>query len=324
MRMPGRKFNAGSGYRYGFNGQEHSDDVTKGNYTAEYWEYDSRIGRRWNIDHVYQHSPYSTFANSPIINIDPKGAYFFKLFGSTSEQRKGARAFAKETDGVIKNITSKNLSVTYAYQKSADPMDIAVPSTGFYKDGFAKVFGKEAHKTFEYQSNGLKYGWGRINPSTGEFERIPASGRIDMVDDPITLLGPGLVRGLVSKLALAAAEKVAAKTALTVLEDVTVKQVVKLVPTAVNAAEEAATLSIRSDIVLSGGRSGQLVKSLEGPANSVLKGGKGRIFITNDEGKVIWDITKDRAKSVIPGQGLGAKVAPTQEQLNLVNQVWGQ
>ncbi|MDX2282732.1 MAG: hypothetical protein NW241_01160 [Bacteroidia bacterium] len=89
------------------------------------------------------------------------------------------------------------------------------------------------------------------------------------------------------------------------------------------AAKGAGNLAIRSDIVLSGGRSGQLVKTLTGPANSVVKGGQGRIFITDDAGKVIWDVTKDRAKSVIPGQGFGPKVAPTQEQLNLLKQVWG-
>ncbi|ACE06216.1 hypothetical protein Aasi_0845 [Candidatus Amoebophilus asiaticus 5a2] len=82
-------------------------------------------------------------------------------------------------------------------------------------------------------------------------------------------------------------------------------------------------LSIRTDIVLSGGRSGQLVKTLTGPANSVVKGSQGRIFITDNAEKVIWDITKDRAKSVIPGQGFGPKVTPTQEHLNLLKQVWG-
>ena len=35
------------GYRYGFNTQEKDDDVFIGAYTAEYWEYDSRLGRRW-------------------------------------------------------------------------------------------------------------------------------------------------------------------------------------------------------------------------------------------------------------------------------------
>ena len=70
-------------------------------------------------------------------------------------------------------------------------------------------------------------------------------------------------------------------------------------------------------------RSGQLVKNLTGPANSVLKGSGQRIFITDDIGNVIWDVTKDRAKSVIPGQGFGPKVTPTQQQIDLLNKVWG-
>ncbi|MBL1181633.1 MAG: hypothetical protein HND27_11050, partial [Bacteroidetes bacterium] len=105
--------------------------------------------------------------------------------------------------------------------------------------------------------------------------------------------------------------------------DVLMAVVVKKYGGRVAATKVAGNLAIRSDIVLSGGRSGQLVKNLTGPANSVIKGGQGRIFITDKAGKVIWDVTKDRAKSVIHGQGFGPKVAPTQEQLNLLKQVWG-
>ena len=82
-------------------------------------------------------------------------------------------------------------------------------------------------------------------------------------------------------------------------------------------------LKLRPDIILSGGRSGQLVKNLTGPANSVLKGGGNRMFITDDVGKVIWDVTTNRAKPVVPGKGFGPKVTPTQEQLNLLNKIWG-
>ncbi|MFN9319572.1 MAG: hypothetical protein ACK58Q_03225, partial [Chitinophagales bacterium] len=39
-------------YYFGFNGQEKDDEVYgAGNLnTAEFWEYDTRIGRRWNTD----------------------------------------------------------------------------------------------------------------------------------------------------------------------------------------------------------------------------------------------------------------------------------
>jgi hypothetical protein len=75
MAMPGRAFSSGSSYRYGFNGQEKSNELNDNFYTAEYWEYDARIGRRWNIDPVkkFWQSGYSTFSNNPIWFIDKNG-----------------------------------------------------------------------------------------------------------------------------------------------------------------------------------------------------------------------------------------------------------
>ena len=75
MNMPGRKFSGGSAYRYGFNGQENSDEIAAGLTTAMYWEYDSRIGRRWNVDPVgnYWESLYSCLGNNPIVMKDLNG-----------------------------------------------------------------------------------------------------------------------------------------------------------------------------------------------------------------------------------------------------------
>ncbi len=47
--MASRGFSSGA-YRFGFNTQEKGEEIAKGHYTAEYWEYDSRLGRRWNLD----------------------------------------------------------------------------------------------------------------------------------------------------------------------------------------------------------------------------------------------------------------------------------
>jgi len=76
MAMPGRKFSSGSGYRYGFNGQERSTEINNNSYTAEFWQYDARLGRRWNIDPILKvgESPYSTFSNNPIWFSDYNGA----------------------------------------------------------------------------------------------------------------------------------------------------------------------------------------------------------------------------------------------------------
>ena len=222
MQMPGRKFSS-LGYRYGFNGQEESDDVTIGNTTAEYWEYDSRIGRRWNLDPVpmADASDYSTFGNNPISNVDPDGAYFFGWFGSTSAQRKGAKAFAKETGGEVNNIMSKNVNVTFSFGSSME--NSGVGKTNFYDDGFAKISGKSAHLDFQNQSFDRKNG-GVLDHTTGRYAPGMASGRVEMSDDPFTSFGPGLIRGLVGKLAVTATiagEKTLEASALTDLELVT-------------------------------------------------------------------------------------------------------
>jgi putative chitinase len=64
-------------YRFHFNGQEADNEVAgSGNsYTAEFWQYDSRLSRRWNVDPVMKvwESSYATFANSPIFYSDPYG-----------------------------------------------------------------------------------------------------------------------------------------------------------------------------------------------------------------------------------------------------------
>lgn len=75
MLMPGRKYMATIPYRYGFNGQVKSTEINDNSYTAEYWQYDARLGRRWNLDPRpnVSLSPYAAFANNPIFNSDPLG-----------------------------------------------------------------------------------------------------------------------------------------------------------------------------------------------------------------------------------------------------------
>ncbi|BAV06183.1 RHS repeat-associated core domain-containing protein [Filimonas lacunae] len=74
MLQPGRSYNAG-GYRYGFNGQERSSEIDSNSFTAEYWEYDSRIGRRWNRDPepFTDVSEYAALNNNPVYYSDPLG-----------------------------------------------------------------------------------------------------------------------------------------------------------------------------------------------------------------------------------------------------------
>jgi hypothetical protein len=76
MDMPGRSYSqSNSNYRYGFNGQEKSDEIAAGLTTAMFWEYDSRIGRRWNVDPkpTVAESPYLCFKGNPILLSDLNG-----------------------------------------------------------------------------------------------------------------------------------------------------------------------------------------------------------------------------------------------------------
>ncbi|MBK7110613.1 MAG: hypothetical protein IPH61_16255 [Bacteroidetes bacterium] len=97
MLMPGRQWSSGSEYRFGFGGQEQVDKVYgNGNsYTAEFWQYDPRLGRRWNLDPVpfSWQSSYSTFNNNPILYNDP-----FGLYGSEKRAERAARRYSRNHD----------------------------------------------------------------------------------------------------------------------------------------------------------------------------------------------------------------------------------
>jgi RHS repeat-associated protein len=76
MQLVGRNFSSDK-YRYGFNGQEKSTEIDPhgNNMTAEFWQYDARLGRRWNVDPrpITGMSPYAVMGNSPVLYSDPLG-----------------------------------------------------------------------------------------------------------------------------------------------------------------------------------------------------------------------------------------------------------
>jgi hypothetical protein len=67
-----------SDYRYGGAGGQEKDDEIYGagnSYSAEYWQYDPRLGKRWNVDPITYpwQSAYAAFNNNPIYYSDPSG-----------------------------------------------------------------------------------------------------------------------------------------------------------------------------------------------------------------------------------------------------------
>jgi len=93
--MPGRNQSTPS-YRYGFNGQEKTDEiygVSGSHNTAKFWEYDTRTGRRWNLDPVTKawESGYAVMGSNPIWNKDPNGDDFENVHTERKEKAKGKR-----------------------------------------------------------------------------------------------------------------------------------------------------------------------------------------------------------------------------------------
>ena len=62
-------------YRFGFNTQEKTFELNRDHYTAKFWEYDARLGRRWNVDPkpTVGESEYAVNKNNPVLNNDPDG-----------------------------------------------------------------------------------------------------------------------------------------------------------------------------------------------------------------------------------------------------------
>ena len=143
MQMPGRK--SSGGYRYGFNGQERSDEIAVGLFSAEYWEYDSRIGRRWNVDPVKKlwQSDYATFSNNPIWKIDPNGAddYFNSNGQLINRTKTGTKIYVQTEKG--------NVLLTQLNLKNASNRQTIDNVIGFYATQAGIVFqpnGSEKNK----------------------------------------------------------------------------------------------------------------------------------------------------------------------------------
>ena len=89
-------------YRYGFNGQEKENSVN-GSYSttsAEFWMYDGRLGRRWDVDPVFipSVSSYSTFLNCPVFYSDPNG------LSATDYKNKEGKLLAHVNDGFDRDV----------------------------------------------------------------------------------------------------------------------------------------------------------------------------------------------------------------------------
>jgi len=164
-QMPGRNLE-GERYRFGFNGQEKDNEIsgTGNSYTAEYWQYDARLGRRWNVDpkgKPYE-SPFSVFSNNPMIMIDPEGdsTVFYRangtiLFAMSSQYNKPVICIIP--DNKLKEfISAKNTILeSDAYSKDNKLMENYLRSYGINYDlnDFYKFYENSINEKNEYDDD---------------------------------------------------------------------------------------------------------------------------------------------------------------------------
>ena len=150
-------------YRYGFNGQEKDDEVSgSGNTnTAEYWEYDTRLGRRWNIDPVIKvwESSYACFSNSPVLVGDIKGNDGIVTIVEAPAVQKGKK---KIEGGDKKNPNTMTIKANYYFNRK----DLSkVPG--------AESALQEAANTYNNSSNVVKGADGKYYKVKFEITIIP-------------------------------------------------------------------------------------------------------------------------------------------------------
>jgi hypothetical protein len=125
--MNTRSYVASTKYRYGFNTQEKDDEVASDNnsYTAEFWQYDGRLGRRFNLDPRPNPSmsTYACLRNNPILFVD--------IFGDTANWK----------DGNGNNINAERMKGIKAFILY-DPNNFNNQAMSAYND-YVKLYGKE-------------------------------------------------------------------------------------------------------------------------------------------------------------------------------------
>ncbi len=188
-------------YRYGFNGQMKVNEIAGvGNHnTALYWEYDTRLGRRWNVDPVDQVSAsnYSVLSGNPISRADPLG----------------------NTDDIIE-VDTKGKS--YSVTKTNDSYDVVVERRDNGKPGLAAAGLPNNTNDGKTLTHFQKGSWQKYLNYKGYAEKAPLHGAqseefaVEMAaaDGAGKLVGRGLGWAWSKTFGKAAVEKLSAEGAL--------------------------------------------------------------------------------------------------------------
>jgi RHS repeat-associated protein len=143
--IQGRSYSS-SEYRFGFNTQEKTDEIsgTGNHFTAQFWEYDTRLGRRWNQDPKPNPSisNYAAFANNPIWYKDPLGDTI--IVNSNTKNKDGSAYTMFKLDDGKKDLLNqsydqfKKTGVQWYAEKEKNYAKMTYLNPNLVKDGKAK------------------------------------------------------------------------------------------------------------------------------------------------------------------------------------------
>jgi RHS repeat-associated protein len=304
-------------YRFGMNGLERDDEVKgRGNsYTTEFRQYDTRLGRWLSVDPLLgrnnSKSPYSGMGNNPIALVDLLG---LQEETTSQDNYDGVLIPHSEDESILESAGTSAANITTHTWRNlkglatalANPIETAGNLKGAYNEASDWWTNPELDHLSEV------YG------ALGDASNDP-----NQIDALTGAVAGGIITGGATKtMAITIAPKVRAAVLAVGIRTAT-PNLERAVAASPIVIEEAAPTLQMSTRVIKGGRSGELIKDAIAPPKSVLRGSPGRILISDENMRIIWDVTKERAKPVT-GRGFGPKQPPTKEQLDLIKKAWEQ
>ena len=147
--MPGRKYDAGSGYRYGFNGKEDDKDINEGDIDFGERIYDERIGRWLSLDPLQKKypflNPYNFDACSPLMYLDLEGKDVIKANPNVSWDGP-TPTFANDL-----GITNFSATFSFKFNTTTNQWDMMVQTTTQYSSVLKQA--PLPAPTTEYETN---------------------------------------------------------------------------------------------------------------------------------------------------------------------------
>ena len=139
MEMPGRKYQAGSGYRYGFNGKENDNEVKGEGNQQDYGMriYDPRVGKFLTIDPIAAKYPYLTpyqfSSNSPISGVDLDGLeYLTAIYNVTIQNGQNKVTAEYVWNNNLTHNEHGNLGIGVNYQVKISNLDNKTTTSNKY------------------------------------------------------------------------------------------------------------------------------------------------------------------------------------------------